>query len=164
MYDEKFEPHIRKHIKNIFSKFLKSFAIAQFAWKWPLQKFDFTPDFRLLFYLVKFAKKSARKNCITFERLIGLRWFFFWNRLIFQEKFDSLRKNGVIWTETFRGIFLWSFIILSGPLLTFKWCNSKSLWQNTYTPIILAILKKSASTRKRLSSYGQKYTMLENQS
>ena len=164
MYHSKFEPHIRKHIENIFSKFLKSFAIAQFAWKWPLQKFDFTPDFWLLFYLVKFAKKSARKNCITFERLIGLRWFLFWNHLIFQEKFDSALENGVNWTETCRGIFLWSYIIFSRGYLTFKYCNSKFLWQNTYSLKILAILKKSVSTRKRLSIYGQKYAMLENQS
>ena len=48
-------------------------------------KFDFTPDFRLFFTFANFAKRSRRKNCITFEPLIGLRSKF--------SNFDKPRQN-----------------------------------------------------------------------
>ena len=43
----------------------------------------------------KYEYKPERKNGITFEPVVRLRWIFFWNRLIFQVENDSGPKNGV---------------------------------------------------------------------
>ena len=149
---------------KIFFEILEKFRNCSIRVKMTFTKIWFYTWFSAVFYLCEFCEKIETQKLYNFWTVDRIEVIFFWNRLIFQEKFDSLRKNGVIWTETFRGIFLWSYIIFSRKYLTFKLRNSNFLWQNTYSLKILAILKNSASTRKWLSSYRQKYAMLDNRS
>ena len=54
------------------------------------------------------------KNWITFERMDGFRWVFFWNSLVFHVENEFLSKNGVTWKESTGGIFLWSYFVVFG--------------------------------------------------
>ena len=55
------------------------------------------------------------KNWITFERMDGFRWVFFWNSLFFWVENEFLSKNGVEHEESTGGISLWSYFTDFGP-------------------------------------------------